>query len=385
MSLPSSGLIHLQVADTTQAFHALAPHWNALLRSSTRPSVFLTFEYLSTWWDVYSGSCKLRILSAWKEGKLVGLAPFAIGFGRSPSRRLLRHLSFLGFHGSELPEFLDFIVAPGCEEALIPLFLQTATEEWRREWDVLYLNLVPSDSPKLNLLLSQSESGGFPGRILDSLPTPYLPLPGSWEELLRDKSKNSRKQFHNHWNRLHKQHRVEILRAGEDVDLDQAFEVLLSLNSRRWGAEGAAFTTCRTRLFHRKLAHRFHSLGWLCFLLMKVDGVFAAARFDYVFDGKLWNIQGGWNPDLAQLSPGRMLLAVQMQWCIAQGLREYDFLAGEASYKRSWATAERRLVNVEWLRLDSARTQAFLALRSLKNWLTPLQAAASAPLPAKPL
>lgn len=369
---PSSG-IRLQLVTTTEEFHRLEPYWNPLLQRSGSNSVFLSFEYLTTWWETYGSNFKLRILAAWKDNDLAGLAPLAIGHGHGP-RSWLRHLAFLGFHGNELSEHLDFIVAPELSEEVIPQFVRFVRQEMRHEWDLLYLSLVPSESSHLASLLPEASAHGIRGGILDTVASPYLCLPGSWETLLESKSKNFRKQFNNLRNRLHKQHRVEILQAGEDLGIDDAFDVLLRLNQQRWGAEGKAFTTQKTRAFHRALAHRFHSLGQLSFFLMKIDGAFAAVRFDYVYDGKLWNIQGGWDPQFAPLSPGRLLLAWEIQWCIREGLREYDFLAGEAEYKRSWATHERRLSNVEFFRPGSMKAGIFLGLRHLKDSFKPAKA-----------
>lgn len=382
--MPSPPLApRFEILTTRDDFRRLQALWNPLLRISGNNSVFLTFEYLDTWLAVYGPGRTLRILAAWLGEELVGVAPFSIGPGPNRARRWLRYAGILGASGDELSEFLDFLIAPGHEEALTPRFLDFLLRDLRRDWDVASFGLAPSTSPRLPILMKRLHADGLPLRVVDAVPSPFLPLPASWYEVRQAKSRN----FRSVWNRLHNKHRVEILEAGRDLDLDAAFDVLLRLNQSRWGSEGQAFTTEKTRRFHRMLAHRFHELGWLCFLLMKIDGEFAAVRFDYVYDGKLWNIQGGWNPALSQLSPGRILLGAQIQWCIRRDLREYDFLAGDADYKRTWATHERRLTKVEVFRPGSVRAQIFLRLRQLKERLKPSrrEPAAVAELPNAPV
>lgn len=368
-TLPSA--IHLRLITSAHDLLSLESQWNQLLRSSLNNSVFLTFEYVTTWWDVYGSNRKLRLLTAWSDDTLIGAAPLAIGPGPQPVRSWLRHLAFLGFHGDELSEFLDFLILPRFREELTARFLDFLLDEMGDEWDTFFLSMVPSDSPSLASLLPSAGSRGLSSQPREEVPCPYLPLPGTWEELLQSKSKNFRKSFQNVWNRLQK-HQVEILHAGTDISIDEAFSVLLQLNRARWGADRQSFTSEMTTRFHRNLAHRFHQHGWLSFFLMKIDGVFAAARFDYVYGGKLWNIQGGWNPDLAALSPGRMIIAYQIQWCIQQGLKEYDFLGGEAGYKRSWATQERQLQNLEFPHPRSRRARLFFSLR---HWHLRIKAA----------
>jgi CelD/BcsL family acetyltransferase involved in cellulose biosynthesis len=43
---------------------------------------------------------------------------------------------------------------------------------------------------------------------------------------------------------------------------------------------------------------------------------------------------------------GSALLAEIFEWGIGQGLREYDFLEGDAWYKRRWSTAQRTAVDL---------------------------------------
>lgn len=366
-----SDSFNIEIVKDDASFHALESEWNPLLRRSAANGVYLTFEYLKTWWGAYGNQFKLRILTVRRGEQLLAIAPLAIGPGPGLLRRPLRHLTFIGALGDTAAEFLDFIVEPGLEAEISPRLLETIHDELSSEWDVLYLNLVPAKSPVLSEALSVLPQFRDLAVTMEASPSPYLPLPPSWPELLRSKSKNFKKQFNNHWNRLHKRHDVQILWAGKDIDLDLAFDELVRLNRQRWGGDGQAFNSKRFNEFHRRLAKTFHTLGWLYFCIVRIDEETAAARFDYVYNNKLWNIQGGWNPEFAHLSLGRLLIGMQMKWCIENGLREYDFLAGESAYKRSWATDARTLLNVEILNPRSRRALAFHEFRILKNLLDP--------------
>lgn len=363
--------IQIEIIDDVERFHALRDEWNPLLQRSSANGVYLTFEYQTTWWKHYGDQFKLRILVARNEGRLVGIAPLAIGPGGGFLRRGLRHLTFIGVLGDTAAEFLDFIVDSGWEERVVTDFYASIYENLRKEWDVLYLNLVPVDSPVLNRAIPVISQHRGLAVTMESTPSPFTPLPDSWQTFLSSKSKNFKKQFNNHWNRLHNRHQVEVVRAGMDIEMEQAFDLLIRLNRKRWGGDGLAFRSKRFNRFHREIATIFDQLGWLYFRIVKVDGEVAAARFDYVYNDKLWNIQGGWNPNLRHLSLGRLLIGMQFKWCMDKGLKEYDFLAGDSGYKRSWATRTRDLLSVEVLNPGSWRAVAFHELRIIKNLIDP--------------
>jgi len=59
-----------------------------------------------------------------------------------------------------------------------------------------------------------------------------------------------------------------------------------------------------------------------------------------------WN--GGFLPDAAQYSPGRLLFAAGIEHAIASGLEEYDLLRGSHAYKASWATHSRTIGKLEF-------------------------------------
>ena len=192
-------------------------------------------------------------------------------------------------------------------------------------------------------------------------------MPESWDEFLKSKSKNFKKQFKNQWNRLHKNHEVEWVKPGADLCLEEAMRVVTDLNLQRWGDAGQSFKSPQFTEFHRRLAASFDERDWLYLRLLKVDGVYAGARYDYVYANKLWNYQNGWLPEMSNLSLGKLLIGHSVQWCIDQGLKEYDFLAGDTAYKLSWATRTRYLLNIEILNPASRKASAFEQLRMLRS------------------
>ncbi len=368
----SDSTLNLSLVDNVAEFERLEPDWKRLLQDSASTSVYLTWQYVSTWWQTYGAAYNLRIIVARDSGqKIVGIAPMIVGKGDSGPSRFLRCLSFIGTLGDTGSEFVDFIIAPELERELVPMFWNYFHDELEKEWDVLTLRQIPAESANLQRLLRHvSKRHGVTLRI-DTTPSPYLELPQSWDQLLRSKSQNFRSSFKRHWNRLHKNHRVSELVAGEDLSLECAMEHLFALNRNRWGTNATTFNSSQFFDHHLKIAQSFSESGWLYFRLWSVDEKIAAARFDFIFHDKLWNILGGWDADFAKYSIGRIAIAKQLAWCIENGVWEYDFLGGESGYKRSWANQERQLVDLVFSNPSSFRAGALEQLRCVRDFLKP--------------
>jgi CelD/BcsL family acetyltransferase involved in cellulose biosynthesis len=123
------------------------------------------------------------------------------------------------------------------------------------------------------------------------------------------------------------------------------------------------------------LARRLAERGWLWLVVLTLDGQPIAARYDFVYGGKVWCMQGGWDPAHQDLNPGTLMTGEVIAWAIAKGLSEYDFLGGEDHYKRRWAEAERRLLDLEAFNSGTLRGRWWPRLRSLKQALSRAYAA----------
>jgi CelD/BcsL family acetyltransferase involved in cellulose biosynthesis len=95
-------------------------------------------------------------------------------------------------------------------------------------------------------------------------------------------------------------------------------------------------------------------LGWL-----EVRGEPVAAFYNFRWKGKLSFYQSGRRLDVPEdVRVGVAMHAYLLRGAIADGLREYDFLAGASQYKQTFALAERPLVRLRVARsswLERAR------------------------------
>jgi len=158
------------------------------------------------------------------------------------------------------------------------------------------------------------------------------------------------------------------------------------LHEPRWAAEGGSDFTghAALRAFHRELVQRLAASGLLRFDELWFEGECRASIYG-LDDGRRYCFyNSGYDATRRQLSPGLVLLGLSIESAVQRGIRLYDFLRGDESYKFDWSNtsqttvavrvARRRLPVTAWLAWQ--QTQATVRT-TLKTWLPqPLAAAA---------
>src|SRR5262249_15296571 len=106
--------MRLETVVDPERFRRLRPEWNALLASSDAHTVFLTWEWLYTWWSRLGGRRRLAILALWSGRDLAAIAPLALRPPQPGRLQFLWRREFLG-SGSVGSDYLDLIVRRGDE------------------------------------------------------------------------------------------------------------------------------------------------------------------------------------------------------------------------------------------------------------------------------
>jgi len=199
--------------------------------------------------------------------------------------------------------------------------------------------------------------------------SPYLTLPNSWEAYLRGtlnrdkrhKLQGALKDFET-W--AEGDWYVERVRCAEDLRKGQA--LLAELHNHRWEAgdgQPGVFSKPRFVSFHQEYMPRLLEQGGLELLWLVAKGKPVAAQYQIMANGKAYYYQCGRRIDVPhRVRPGIFLLSLAIQEAIGKGLREFDFLGGDAQYKRMMTRTSRPVVQLrfsrggprEWLRRGAA-------------------------------
>src|SRR6266849_2732849 len=91
---------------------ALDGQWDDLLARSGSDTVFLTWDWLRTWYEVYGAEVEPCVVLVREHGRLVAAAPLKIEERRRYGLRV-RQLEYIGTGRAVCPDFLDFVSEAG--------------------------------------------------------------------------------------------------------------------------------------------------------------------------------------------------------------------------------------------------------------------------------
>jgi CelD/BcsL family acetyltransferase involved in cellulose biosynthesis len=330
--------------ETVEQFAELREEWNSLLDMSRSRCIFLTHEWLFTWWKHLARGRALRILTVRSCERLVGILPLAL---RPPqySRMIPRSLEFLG-SGLIGSDYLDAIVIPDLEQEVT----QHLSEYLSRAGTVLHLNATRRSTAIVGHLAGELRRAGW--NIGDTAINvcPYIDLLGkTWENYLSSLGSAQRYNFNRRLRNLQRDFDVRVDTARTPSEAVAALDTVIALHGKRWVStrSSEAFQDEHTVAFHREFVELAARQGWLRILVMRIDGSPAAALYGLRYGETFYFYQSGFDPDWNRQSVGLVMMGLAIQSAIDEAAAEYDFLHGREEYKFHWARETRELGRLE--------------------------------------
>jgi CelD/BcsL family acetyltransferase involved in cellulose biosynthesis len=325
-------------------FESLRGEWDDLLRCSNADCVFLTWEWLFTWWRFLSAGRQLCLVAVREDGLLVALAPFA---RRPPDLRRFvpsASLEFLGT-GAVGSDYLDIIARRGYERSALPLITQWAAANGTP----ITLDQLPALSAAAAVARSLQELGWSVRSEMINV-CPYIMLAGhTWESYLNSLSASQRYGLRRQMRNLEKHSRVSLETVASESDRRGALEQLWKLHRARWDTRGGsdALPNSAVLAFHDAFTELALLRGWLRLYTLRIDGRATASLYGLRYGTKFLFYQSGFDPALNRNSVGMITLALVIERAIQEDAAEFDMLHGGEQYKKHWANASRDLVRLE--------------------------------------
>jgi len=375
----------IQIVKTKTEFFALRKQWNDLLSQSAADTVFLTWEWLSSWWESYAEPADdLHIILVHNTaGTLTGIAPLFRRRRRWLSLFQVKTFHFIG-DGSWDSDYLDMILARGQEEETLDLLWNYLRAD-NRAWDVMDLPPVPEDSSTLRWLTQLSTRDQIMLRN-EYIPCTVAQLPGSWDEYMTSLSPRFRTKIRSTVRKLDESHDVRFYSIESENDLAAGLDTLFDLHSKRWELKKreGVFHNSAKRQFYYSFAPQFLRRGWLSFDFLEIDARVAACQLCFRYNGTQFLLQEGFDPEFGSESVGIALRAKVFRKAIEDGIKRYDFLAGVGRHKTQWggqvkgcekiSLAHRTLQNMVFIKTPvliaaiKERAKAILPAKVLEMW-----------------
>jgi CelD/BcsL family acetyltransferase involved in cellulose biosynthesis len=321
-------------------FAALAAHhaaWNQLLQHSPTNTIFQTFEWFASWWEVFGEDYDLRVFLGFEGDSLVAMAPLVA----SKKRRYGQPMTCLEFACTAPSDYADFLYRD--RESL-----RGVVKALRGEgaWDVLDLDRIPSVSPTLPVL--HQEFPGWRGTTFCcDVASAYVFGPThDGSEILKKKS------IRRHINSLRKAGTVAVRHLTQaeliEPELDAFFDQHVERRSQT--ATPSLFLDPRERMFCRRLTQQLAPHGRVLFTILTLDGQAVAFHYGFLYEQRLLWYKPAFSPRHAHLSPGEVLLAELFQYCRTYALLELDFTIGDTLFKERFTNVKRNNVKFQAFR-----------------------------------
>jgi CelD/BcsL family acetyltransferase involved in cellulose biosynthesis len=323
-----------------EGFAALRAQWQSLLNRSQPNHVFMTWEWLFTWWEHFGQGQELFILVVEDEGEVVGILPLMLCIQEGGYMNKERRLHFIGYRLRRWNDWMDIIAIR--KEEVIQASLEYLLER-QYMWDFLDLWDVPEDSDTIGILSDLARQLGFPVQKKSISTCPYLPTTSDWQSYYSSfRSMRTTGDPERQVRRLSARGELKMHWA-EDSDLMVNLEALFDLHQRRQPMrhKSSRFSQEVYRKFYCALVHVFPR-NWLDCSALTLNGEVIAAHFGFRYNHKFYWCTPAFDPDYAAFSPGKVFLKAIIETCFADDeILEFDFLVGKEPYKYEWTTLER--------------------------------------------
>jgi CelD/BcsL family acetyltransferase involved in cellulose biosynthesis len=326
-------------------FSAMRTEWNALLSSTRNNSVFLTWEWLFSWWQHFKmANHTLGVVCARDgTGNLKGILPLYHELdGQQEDGGTLR---FLGT-GEACSDFLDMIVEEGLEAEIIPRLINYSLDKWRSS--AVRLTDIPVGSKNLSFIESVLQERKISYSLRDGEICPFIALPETLEGFMKKLKPNIRSNYKYSLNRINKRlGKIKVMvesKEGFQSDLDTLF--ILHRARFEMKGEPSGFLSEKMMKFHMDVGKMFKDQGWTRFYTIESEDKVVGSLYCFVYGGRTYYYQGGFDPKYDFLSVGLGLLGKVMEDSIENGIKMFEFLRGAEPYKWHWTNTYRKTTHI---------------------------------------
>jgi len=293
--------------------------WRGLLASGDSDTVFLTWEWQRTWWEVF-GRGKLLLVLAEQDGRAVACAPLFCDEGM---------VFFVGSGGSD---YLDFVGDVGKGEVL-PAMLEAARGQAPGFLGFRFYH-VPDRSHTGCLLRRAAATTGMICYDEGELPAPALTLaPDALQQAVHKKSLVRHENYYRRTGLLTVQH------FSESRAIRPHLEEFFEQHATRWAVTDypSLFTDPRQREFYVRLMEVAGEAGWLRFTRLDWNARPIAFHYGFCYHGSYMWYKPSFDIAQAQHSPGEVLIRQLLLAAYAEDAHTFDLGLGDEPFKDRFA------------------------------------------------
>ena len=332
--------------------------WQPLHEAAGSDSVFLSATWMRTWVGIYGADFRGSWVHWEVDGQVVAgclLVERVVWVSNIPFRSLYLNATGHAIEPTPLAEFNDVLHLPGHRDAVVADLARLMQE---RSWGRLVLcgHEQRSAAASLPGILGGAQTEQF------SKPSPYADLAALGERAFAS-TLTGKAGTQVRRNQREFEQRLGEITVRRAADLPEAlafFAEMRELHLARWHSlrKTTSMSARAVVAFHRRLIEALFDSGRVEMLRVGSAEQPIGFLYNFVMRGKVSMFQSGfaYEPS-SKWSPGLLTHAMAIEHYRSRGLREYDFLSGDAQYKRTLSNGVRELAwttvyrDTAWMRL----------------------------------
>lgn len=322
--------------------------WNSLLGKSGTNEIFLTWEWMYSWWRCYKTENKRLFIIAGSDadGNLAGIAPFYITKERGrdfSSGRVVRFCSTVDTY----PDHLDIIAEKEYESSFLDgMFKYLA--DIREDWDILKFDGIKENSAIYQYLAEKHRQieDNYIIECATGTLCPYVSLEGSYQDFMKTFTSKDRYNILSRRKKLLENGSAFFKEAYEE-EKDKYLSDLFSVHAHRAISKGikSSFKKENVYNFHKNFMDLAFEGNKIMLISLVADSGPLAYWYCLRHGNKYYTYQTGLSDEGRKKSAGFVLLSMAIERAFGEGCGEFDFLRGGEEYKSFWTNKYRRNYN----------------------------------------
>ncbi len=320
--------IDLRIIEDAEGISQFSDDWDALFVRAKGASPFLSRFWLKTFIEEGRMTGNPFLVFAFCGGKLVALLPLEI-------RRVLGIKIAMPI-GIELGVYLGLLLDSDYHSVIKDIADFIISEKF---FSVYYSANLSSRDEATNELLNELKARGCSCRKVFRDPCFCMPLDCSFDEYLKKNITRGkrRRQLRYLEKKLYESAQVSVSRYIGDEIAPEVNRRVAAIQLESWMKRRGAAVLGKP--LYQKLMENMATGGLGQVWLMTINGEDAAFVYSFVAHGRLHYFWPAFKLKYeSQLSIGKILLMHVIRDACEDGIQLFDFLYGDADYKRFWAT-----------------------------------------------
>lgn len=331
--------MNVEVIKSYDDFKRYRDAWNSLIDHSVNSVVYLTFEWLSTWWEFFGCDHLLLVLLVRHENRIIAAAPLMIKHMRIGPFTVGKRLQFIAH---DISDYMDFPVAEQPEACYALIFRRL--QELQPLWDYAEFIFIPENSPYADIWKKHiADWVGF-RTIMNQDSHAYALCmdrhAAGWADMEKQLTAKRRNDLKRCAKLLEQRAPIVFTATVQPAGIAEELEYLFVLHKDRWEAKGLKSQCHDKRMiaYYRALVLALASRGWAHAATLTHNGHRFAVALGFLFKGRYYYYMPSFMPAYRKFSPGNMLIKyLLVTFYAGSAIKIFDLLRGDEAYKMMWS------------------------------------------------